>query len=318
MWARSVACVKVAEAALVRRLHRQARLRLDGPLPEAAARVVGKELGDDALVGVLLGDEHPVVAAVDLHAGVGRAAGGDPDLPQPGVRQPVVHEGPVAAGHVEHQLLDPVELAVGIALMKRDVELNLRAIAVQHRRLRPRRLPVQLQRRVADRLAPQVEHDRMADDEVVPRRRQRRQLVELAHHAGPFVGGDVDGVGPDHVLIEEIGAGRPACDRRRRVDERSARAARRAGIRSAAPPPPLPVDCVPPSLAAPFEPHAPATTDSATTTDQPRQPMLHLAVRTNSKRDARRTAAKSPALLPAGNQRRASRHDVTISTPHWS
>ncbi len=303
-------------AALVRRLQRHACLGLEVPLPQAAARVVGKELGDDALVGVLLGDEHPVVAAVDLHAGIGRAAGGDPDLPQPGVRQPVVHEGPVAAGHVEHQLLDAVELAVGIALVKRDVELNLRAVAVQHRRLRPGRLAVQLQRRVGDRLAPQVEHDRMADHEVVPRRRQRRQLVELAHDARPFVGGDVDRVGPDHVLIEQIGAGRPAADGRRRIDEGSAGAARRHPAASPRRPPPRPRCRLPASLRR--------WRRLSSRTRQPPTPPPPLTTRASpcptswshqEQAGCPSRGQQIAAAVTGREPRRASRHDVTIWAP---
>src|SRR3954466_3453691 len=73
-------------------------------------------------------------------------------------------------------------------------------------------------------------------------------------------------------------------------------------------PPPLPVDGVPPSLAAPFEPH-PATTDSAPRTHRqpprPRPPPpAHVPPRwqRQSKRNAHPTAADWPPLLPTGNE----------------
>jgi len=170
---------------------------------------VPREEGLQHLLGrVLLDDEEAVVGAVDLDLGAGRAAGGDPDLAQPGVGQAIVQEGPVAARHVEHQLLDAVELAVRIVLVERDVELHLLPVAVEHHRPRPRRLPVQLEGGVGDGLAVQVEHHRVPRHEVVPLGEQRGGVVELRQDGVPVVGRDVDRIRPELTLIKQIGTRR--------------------------------------------------------------------------------------------------------------
>jgi hypothetical protein len=169
--------------------------------------VIGEEVGDDARAGGLLGDEQAVVAAVDVHARAGGAAGGDADLAEPGVRQAIVHERPVVARHVEHQLLDAVKFRVAIVFVEVDVELHLLFRAVVHHCLHPRRLPVQLEHGVGDGLAAHVEDDRVLDDEVVAVDGQRREVVEFGLDAGPFLGRDVDRVRAQRIRIEEIRAG---------------------------------------------------------------------------------------------------------------
>jgi hypothetical protein len=96
-----------------------------------------------------------------------------------------------------------VKLLVRVDLVECDVELHLRPVAVEHHRLQPRRLAVQLDRRVRHRLAVHVKDDGVVDDEVVAGL-QSGQVVELAVQALPFGRIDVDRVGPHDVLIEQI------------------------------------------------------------------------------------------------------------------
>ena len=173
-----------------------------------------------------------VRGAVDHHHRAGGAGGENSRLAQPVVRQAIVQERVVGARHVEHQAAHTVKIAGGVCPLERNRELHLRLVAVVHDRLQPGRLPMELHRGVGDRLAAEVKHDRVIGGEV-DAFHDRCDVVKFRVDLGPFVGADLDGVGRERRLVEEIAAaagghGRGARARRSRRFRRPRRA-RRSG-----------------------------------------------------------------------------------------
>ena len=167
----------------------------------------GKNSLDELPVHRRIGDVEAVVGAVDVQPRAVRARRHDPDAPEPVVGDALVQKRPVAARHVEANLVDAVKLRLGIDLVERDHELHL-GVRVELHGLDPRRLPLQPDRGVGHRLRSEVERHR-----VIGLARHGGEhgvdVVELFVHLGPLVGRDVDRVGLKHALVEEIRARRP-------------------------------------------------------------------------------------------------------------
>ena len=103
-------------------------------------------------------------------------------------------------------LLTPWNFPVRVHLLERHHELHPRLGAVLHQRDAPGRVALEADHRVGDRLATEVEDDRVIRLEVDAGGLERVAVAELVVELRPLVRADVEGVVDQLRLIEEVGA----------------------------------------------------------------------------------------------------------------